>query len=115
MICPYFIDTPLLNVAARLALAGGATGKPEDVVDAATRLMADTRIVGRALVVGPKVRRDDDWQLLPSSSTEGHESAVWEAYAEDFTEVGKSVCKLKIQELEVFALTMYRGLYSKVC
>lgn len=89
MICPYFIDTPLIPVVARIALAGGATGRPEDVVDAATRLMADTRIIGRALVIGPKVRKDDDWQLLPSDSEEGAETAVYETYADDFVEVGK--------------------------
>lgn len=66
-------------------------GRPEDVTDAATRLMADTRIVGRALCVGPKVRRDDDWQLLPSDSTEGVESGIWEVYADDFVEVGKCI------------------------
>jgi hypothetical protein len=89
MICPYFIDTPLLTIGARLTLAGGATGKTEDVVDAATRLMADTRIVGRALCVGPKLRHDDDWQLLSSESSEGQEAAVWEAYADDFVEAGE--------------------------
>jgi hypothetical protein len=89
MLCPYFIDTPLLRTGGRLLLAGGAMGKPEDVVDAATRLMADTSIVGRALIVGPKTRVDDEWQLLPSQSTKGKEAAVWEAYADDFMEVGE--------------------------
>lgn len=89
MICPYFIDTPLIPVIARIGLAGGATGRPEDVVDAATRLMADTRIIGRALVIGPKVRKDDDWQLLSSDSTEARETGIYEAYADDFVEVGK--------------------------
>ncbi len=64
-------------------------GKPADVVDAGTRLMADDRIVGRALVVGPKVRIDEenDWQLLSKDSQEGTEKAVWECYAHDFEEV----------------------------
>ena len=86
MLCPYFIDTPLIPVGGRLLLAGGATGKPEDVVDAGTRLMADTKIIGRALVIGPKVRVDDDWQLVPQTSG-GKEVAVWEAFAHDFEEV----------------------------
>lgn len=89
MICPYFIDTPILTTGARLILAGGAVGKPEDVVDAATRLMADTSIVGRALVVGPKARVDEEWQILPADSKKGKEAAVWEAYADDFVEVGE--------------------------
>ena len=85
MICPYYIDTPLIPVAGRLLLAGGALGKTEDVVDAGTRLMADTRIVGRALAVGPKVRHDENMVLLPPG--EGGELAVWELYAHDFEKV----------------------------
>ncbi|KAI9642130.1 hypothetical protein NHQ30_008932 [Ciborinia camelliae] len=87
MLCPYFIDTPLIPAAGRLLLAGGAMGKPEDVVDAGTRLMADTRISGRALVIGPKVRVDGEFDLLPETSKEGNEKAIWEAYADDFTEL----------------------------
>lgn len=62
-------------------------GRPEDVVDAATRLVADTRIVGRALVIGPKIKVDDEWQLVAQKSEEGKEVAVWECYADDFQEV----------------------------
>jgi NAD(P)-dependent dehydrogenase (short-subunit alcohol dehydrogenase family) len=91
IVLPYFIDTPILPSTARMLLAGGAMGQPQDVVDAGTRLMADTRIIGRSLVIGPKIRVDDDWQVIPSSSPHGTESAVWEAYAEDFVEVGKLI------------------------
>ncbi|RDL35897.1 NAD(P)-binding Rossmann-fold containing protein [Venustampulla echinocandica] len=86
MILPYFIDTPIIPVGGRILLAGGATGKPEDVVDAATRLMADSRIVGRGLAIGPRIKVGDDWQLLPDTAQGGTEAAVWEAYAEDFEE-----------------------------
>jgi NAD(P)-dependent dehydrogenase (short-subunit alcohol dehydrogenase family) len=86
MLCPYFIDTPLIPAAGRLLLAGSAMGKPEDVIDAGTRLMADTRISGRALVIGPKVKVDDGWQLLPEDS-DAPEVAVWEAYAHDLEQV----------------------------
>jgi NAD(P)-dependent dehydrogenase (short-subunit alcohol dehydrogenase family) len=91
IVLPYFIDTPILPASARVLLAGGAMGKPEDVIDAGTRLMADTRIVGRSLAIGPKIRVDDDWHVISSSSPGGTESAVWEAYAEDFVEVGKLI------------------------
>ncbi|EPE32129.1 NAD(P)-binding Rossmann-fold containing protein [Glarea lozoyensis ATCC 20868] len=87
ILLPYFIDTPILPAVGRLVLAGSGMGKPEDVIDAGTRLMADTRIVGRSLAIGPKVRIDDDWQVISPSSPNGTESAVWEAYAEDFVEV----------------------------
>lgn len=56
LLCPYFIDTPMITPAARVIVAGSPIGKPEDVVDAATRFVADPRIVGRALVVGPKLK-----------------------------------------------------------
>lgn len=87
MLCPYFIDTPLLAADARAILAGSALGKVEDVVEAGTRFAADPRIVGRALVVGPKLRvaqRDDgEWSLVEKSDG-GVDKAVWEIYAEDF-------------------------------
>jgi NAD(P)-dependent dehydrogenase (short-subunit alcohol dehydrogenase family) len=62
LLCPYYMDTPLLPTETRFMLAGGAMGKPEDVVEAGTRLMVHTRNIGRALVVVPKVktRLDDD-------------------------------------------------------
>jgi NAD(P)-dependent dehydrogenase (short-subunit alcohol dehydrogenase family) len=90
VLCPYFIDTPIIPAGGRLLLAGGAMGKPEDVVDAGTRLMADSRIAGRALAIGPRVTVDGDWQLVPQGSKDGKEIAVWEAYADDFVEVGMS-------------------------
>lgn len=95
MLCPYFMDTPLIPAKVRLALAGSAMGNPEDVVEAGTRLMADTRIVGRALAVGPKVtaRLDDEGMLMPELSEDGKETAIWEAYADDFEEVDAFTAK----------------------
>jgi hypothetical protein len=90
MICPYFIETPLIPAGGRVLLAGAAFGKPEDVVDAGTRLMSDESIVGRALVVGPKIKINDEWELLPAGSDK-QEIATWEAYAHDYEEVGKLV------------------------
>ncbi|KAL2126015.1 hypothetical protein VTI74DRAFT_1955 [Chaetomium olivicolor] len=53
---PYFVETPLLPPAGMVLLAGGGKGRVEDVVDAATRFMADGSIKGRGLVVGPRMR-----------------------------------------------------------
>lgn len=85
LLCPYFIETPLITTGARVLLAGGAMGKPEDVVEAGTRLQADTRIIGRSLVVGPKVKfeRNNQWEVVPFEK-DGIERTYWEAYAEDF-------------------------------
>jgi hypothetical protein len=52
MLCPYFIDTLIIPAGGRALLAGSAMGKPEDVIDAGSRLVADTTIVGRGLAVG---------------------------------------------------------------
>ena len=49
-----FVETPLLKIEGALVMAGGAMAKIEDVVEAATRLVADQGIIGRALVIGPK-------------------------------------------------------------
>lgn len=88
LICPYFIDTPLLTTPARILLAGGALGKAEDVVEAATRFVADPRIVGRAVGVGPKLKvkenEDGEWDLVEETDEFAERKAVWEVYAHDF-------------------------------
>lgn len=93
ILLPYFIDTPLISTQGRLLLAGTGLGKPEDVVDAGTRFMADHRISGRSLVIGPKVRIDEDWQLLSEDSTEGRSTAIWEAFAHDHEQVDAFVAR----------------------
>lgn len=81
LICPYFIDTPLITTTGRMLLAGGATGQAEDVVEAATRFVADPRIAGRAVVVGPKLKvaknADGEWDLVESEEKTGEERAIW--------------------------------------
>lgn len=87
-IFPYFTDTAIVTSGVRLLLGGGALGKVEDVVDAATRLTADSSIVGRGLVIGPKAKvkqeENGEWVVVPKDSSEGEERAVWEAYADDY-------------------------------
>ena len=88
MLCPYFIDTPLANVAVRLVLAGGTMGKVEDVVEAATRFAADPRVVGRAVSVGPKLKvkqdADGEWSLVEGDDRDAEARAIWEVYLHDF-------------------------------
>jgi NAD(P)-dependent dehydrogenase (short-subunit alcohol dehydrogenase family) len=100
---PYFVDTPLLPKPALALLAGGAKAELEDVVDAATRLMADEEIRGRALLVGPKVRVIDvpaDGEIAAVEEDGGFEfvegereregerkQAVWEVYGHDYERV----------------------------
>lgn len=91
LLCPYFIDTPIVTFTARLVLAGGGMGQIEDVVEAGTRFVADSRILGRSLVIGPKmhVRQDDkgEWELVTPETPGGIETAVFEPYAEDWEDV----------------------------
>ncbi|KAF1989547.1 NAD(P)-binding protein [Aulographum hederae CBS 113979] len=87
LLCPYFVETGIVPTPARLLLAGGGMGRVEDVVEGATRFAADSKICGRSLAVGPKVRVKEDskggFEVVPADSPEGEERALWEAYRED--------------------------------
>lgn len=90
LICPYFIDTPILSPLGRVILAGSVVGAVEDVVEAATRLTADPRVVGRAISVGPKLKvvenKDNgEWELAEDNQDpESVEKSMWEVYPHDF-------------------------------
>lgn len=90
LLCPYFIDTPIVPAGARLILAGGAMGKVEDVVDAATRFVSDARILGRALVIGPRThvrqKSTGDWEVVTSDTPDSLETAIFEPYADDWAD-----------------------------
>ncbi|KFX95135.1 hypothetical protein V490_03999 [Pseudogymnoascus sp. VKM F-3557] len=102
IVLPYFVSTPLLQAGARVLLAGSPIATPEDVVDAGTRFMADTRIVGRALMIGPKikVRPDNDWEPMSQDGKDGMEVAVREVFVDDFEEV-EAFCARLIKLLNV--------------
>ncbi|KIW04109.1 uncharacterized protein PV09_04920 [Verruconis gallopava] len=88
IIFPYFIETPINPAVGRALVAGGGMGKIEDVVDAASRLVADSSILGRGLCIAPRVRvkqqDDGDWVVLPFDDNDGEEKGVWEVNAHDF-------------------------------
>ncbi|KFZ01187.1 hypothetical protein V501_10162 [Pseudogymnoascus sp. VKM F-4519 (FW-2642)] len=102
IVLPYFVSTPLLQAGARVLLAGNPIATPEDVIDAGTRFMADTRISGRALMIGPKVkvRADNEWEVVPQEDKEGVEVAVREVFVDDF-EVVEAFCARLIKLLNV--------------
>ena len=58
MLAPYFAETSrhMVTPAARAILSGGSLAEVDDVVEAATRFMADPRVVGRALAIAPRFR-----------------------------------------------------------
>ncbi|KAH7037238.1 uncharacterized protein B0I36DRAFT_358965 [Microdochium trichocladiopsis] len=105
LLCPYFIKTPIIPPMARILLAGGGMGVTESVVEAATRFLSDESIIGRALVVGPRVRIkedaknvEDEFEIVgvvdedaASSEANGPSGCrgtaakdIWEIYAHDY-------------------------------
>jgi NAD(P)-dependent dehydrogenase (short-subunit alcohol dehydrogenase family) len=54
IICPYFVDTPIIPTMGRIMLSGVELARSEDVVEAAARLVCDRRAKGRALVIAPR-------------------------------------------------------------
>ncbi|MCJ1418931.1 hypothetical protein MMC32_005282 [Xylographa parallela] len=86
LLCPYFVDTPLMNASGRAILAGATIGTTEDVVEAGSRFMADPRIVGRAVSIGPKLRveEDESGEYVLTQKKEVAPKAIWEIYAMDF-------------------------------
>lgn len=108
MLCPYFVDTPILPNRALAMLAGLGTASMDDTIDAATRFMVTgpVKISGRALLVGPKMSLLR--KVLPDHEVDGTEEAdeeltgdivveedfkqgkgqaVWEVYAHDYDSV----------------------------
>ncbi|KAG8534277.1 uncharacterized protein KY384_001121 [Bacidia gigantensis] len=92
MLCPSHIATPLQTAPLRMLLAGGSMGECDDVVEAATRFVASPQIVGRALLVGPKmsVESDSDGHWSWSDKQTGEERAMMEIFAHDWEETETS-------------------------
>jgi NAD(P)-dependent dehydrogenase (short-subunit alcohol dehydrogenase family) len=120
MLCPYFIDTPLIGAAGRAALAGIPLGTIDDVVQAATYFVADPSSVGRALVVGPRLKiRSPKYQatggargvpdvqdIYEISAVPGDgvkEVALWECYAHDLDDT-EVFCRRMVRLLNAAAL-----------
>ena len=85
LLCPYFVDTPILGVAGNAILAGGALATIDSVVEAATRLVAESSIVGRGLAIGPKVSMSETNAAgLQADDEQAGEKSIWDVYAHDF-------------------------------
>ncbi|KAJ6444068.1 short-chain dehydrogenase [Purpureocillium lavendulum] len=91
MLAPYYVAgsrmLPAVAEAAFLSGGAGAATVP-DVIDAATRLVADEAIAGRALLVGPRLRNGVPGEVpVGEDEGEGRGRAAWECYAGDYDEV----------------------------
>lgn len=87
MICPNFVRGSGMfpPVAEAVMLAGTAGGTPmEVVVDAATRLAADESIVGRGLMIGPRMKALEGPRGEGVAEGEDDERGIWDCHAEDY-------------------------------
>ena len=98
MITPYYVSkSNMLKLPVEAAFLSGTAGGAtiEDVIDAATRLIADEDIAGRALCIGPKlnsagvhgVEDEDDLMAVQEHENNGQGRAVWGCYAGDYDNV----------------------------
>ncbi|KAL9101032.1 MAG: hypothetical protein Q9163_003674 [Psora crenata] len=96
MLCPFYVDTPILSAETRMLFAGGVMGKVEDVVEAATRFAADPRLCGRAVLVGPKMKAQlndqGQWELVRGNDMK--EQAIDEVFAQDYEQVDFATTRL---------------------
>jgi NAD(P)-dependent dehydrogenase (short-subunit alcohol dehydrogenase family) len=84
-LCPYFVNTPILGAGGPVVLAGGALATVESVVEAATRLVADSTIIGRGLAISPKASmKDAKGAGIDVDETQDGQRAIWDVYAHDF-------------------------------
>lgn len=54
LLCPYWIETPIIPFGAKFLLAGTDYAQMEDVVDIATRCMGDYSVAGHIFLVLPR-------------------------------------------------------------
>lgn len=95
MIAPYYTaQTKMLQPMTEALLLSGSAGPGQvpDVIDAATRLIADESIVGRALVIGPQLKHCDMESInkrsdLINEDDSVQSQAIWECYAHDYEQV----------------------------
>ncbi|CAK7215306.1 hypothetical protein SBRCBS47491_002437 [Sporothrix bragantina] len=133
MLCPYFVATPIMPTSGVRLLAGAGMATVDDVVEAGTRFVADEKIAGRALVIGPKMlvkalndkavggednnsgfdiiaSEDGSIQVVgvptPEQTAAGEDQAIWECYADDF-EKSEAFVSRYVRLLNV--LTLVRG------
>lgn len=91
MLAPYFVEqSRMLPVVADIAFLAGTAGGATipDVVEAATRLVADESISGRSLAVGPPLKNAPEGEIpVADHEGDGRGRAAWEIYAHDYNEV----------------------------
>ncbi len=91
LICPHFVDTNILGNQVMFILAGGGLGQISDVVDTASSFMADRTVVGRGVVIGPRMNVEDgedgETKLVSIPGRRQRGTAVWDMYVHDYEHV----------------------------
>ncbi|KAL7782202.1 hypothetical protein V8C37DRAFT_397993 [Trichoderma ceciliae] len=120
MIAPYYTaQTKMLQPMTEALLLSGSAGPGQvvDVTDAATRLLADESIAGRALVIGPRLKRYDIEDVdigryLVSGEEDSQTQGIWECYAHDYDQV-ETFVKRYLWLLNAGARA--RGMFAWIC
>lgn len=94
MIAPFYTaQTHMMPPVAEAIFLAGSAGPAivEDVVDAATRLVADEAVIGRSLVIGPRMTtrgvdgvEQDESMVVADDEGDGQGRGVWECHAADY-------------------------------
>lgn len=84
LMCPQYVETPILGARGAGVLIGMPKTEIEDVAEAATRLIADQHIIGRALLIGtrgtPEQIEAAGLGAVPGRHAKG---AVWDLHGHD--------------------------------
>lgn len=116
LLCPYFVDTPILPSRALVLLAGMGITSLDDAVEAATRLMVPVSGQevaqpphGRALLIGPRISTvrkvlpgseidggyvgeldefgENEQVFVDEDYQQGKGQAIWDVYGQDYETV----------------------------
>jgi len=91
MLAPYYVaQTNMLNPLHEAFFLAGSAGpaRVPDVIDAATRLVADEAIAGRSLMIGPRLKKgiEGEMEVSPEEG-DGEGRATWDCYTDDYDAV----------------------------
>ena len=91
MLAPYYVaQTNMLNPVHEAFFLAGSAGpaRVPDVIDAATRLVADESISGRSLMIGPRLKDGVQGEVeVGPEEGDGEGRAVWDCYTDDYDAV----------------------------
>lgn len=100
MVAPFYTaQTHMMPPVTEAIFLSGSAGAATvaDVVDAATRLVADEAVAGRSLVIGPRMKTrgvdglEQEDMAVADGEGDGQGRGIWECYADDYEHVDSFV------------------------